>query len=119
MVSIKQHSGIYTLRAEQHLPISLYKAWDFFSAPENLSVITPDYMNFTITSGFDEKVMFPGQIITYRVSPFKGIRSNWVTEITQVVKEKYFVDEQRFGPYSLWHHEHHFKEGRKWYFGKR
>jgi ligand-binding SRPBCC domain-containing protein len=22
----------------------------------------------------------------------------------------YFVDEQRFGPYSLWHHQHHFSE---------
>ena len=23
---------------------------------------------------------------------------------------KYFIDEQRFGPYSFWHHQHHFKE---------
>ena len=34
----------------------------------------------------------------------------WVTEITHIEHERYFVDEQRIGPYHMWHHEHHFKQ---------
>ncbi len=33
-----------------------------------------------------------------------------MTEITQVSENKYFIDEQRFGPYKFWHHQHHFRE---------
>ena len=65
-------------------------------------------MGFQITSG-TAATMYPGQIITYRVSPFAGFTTHWVTEITHVLEEQYFVDEQRFGPYRMWHHEHHFK----------
>jgi ligand-binding SRPBCC domain-containing protein len=54
--------------------------------------------------------MYTGQIITYKVSPMFGIKLNWCTEITHVDKGNYFVDEQRFGPYAMWHHEHHLKE---------
>ena len=54
--------------------------------------------------------MYPGLFIHYRVSPLLGIKMNWTTEITQVHAPHYFVDEQRVGPYSIWHHEHHFKE---------
>lgn len=54
--------------------------------------------------------MYAGQLIEYRVSPLLGIPMYWMTEITQVVEGKYFIDEQRFGPYSLWHHQHHFRE---------
>jgi ligand-binding SRPBCC domain-containing protein len=90
------------------VPISLDEAWDFFSTPKNLSRITPEHMGFQITSEHKNEKMFPGQIITYKVFPFKGISTNWVTEITHVVDKKYFVDEQRFGPYSMWHHEHWF-----------
>jgi len=50
--------------------------------------------------------MYPGQIIQYKVSPFIGITTTWVTEITHVKKGEYFADEQRFGPYYLWHHKH-------------
>ena len=108
MVSIKSHSGIYTLEAEQQLPMSLEEAWEFFSSPENLVKITPDHMNFRITSGQPKK-MHTGQIISYKVSPFPGINSNWVTEITHVDYLNFFVDEQRYGPYSMWHHEHIFE----------
>lgn len=45
-------------------------------------------------------------IITYKVSPLLGIKLNWVTEITHVKDKQYFVDEQRIGPYAMWHHEH-------------
>jgi ligand-binding SRPBCC domain-containing protein len=100
---------IYTLQARQNLPISLDVAWEFLSNPKNLKIITPDYMGFKTLSG-DEKDMFAGQIIQYIVTPVMGIPMKWVTEITHVVDKKYFVDEQRFGPYALWHHKHFLKE---------
>lgn len=83
--------------------------WQFFSRPGNLQTITPPEMNFIITNPFISGEAYPGEIITYKVSPLLNIPLRWVTEITQVKKHEYFVDEQRFGPYSMWHHEHHFK----------
>lgn len=101
--------AIYQLHKKQQLPISVEKAWLFLSDPKNLKTITPDYMGFDIVSGESDK-MYPGQIIEYIVKPILGIPIKWVTEITHVVENKYFVDEQRFGPYSLWHHKHFIKE---------
>jgi len=93
------------------MPISLDEAWDFFSSPTNLSKITPPEMNFVVTSDNNpDTKMYPGMIITYIVSPVLGIKLNWMTEIIHVKEKEYFVDEQRFGPYALWHHQHHFKE---------
>lgn len=100
---------IYTLYTKQNLPITLQEAWDFLSDPKNLKVITPDYMGFKTLSG-DDRPMFAGQIIQYIVTPVAGIPTKWVTEITHVVDKKYFVDEQRFGPYALWHHKHFIRE---------
>ncbi len=100
---------IYTLKAKQNLPITLEEAWEFLSDPRNLKTISPDYMGFEIISGADRK-MYPGQIIQYIVTPIAGIKNKWVTEITHVMDKKYFVDEQRFGPYALWHHKHFVKE---------
>lgn len=85
------------------------QAWNFLSDPRNLKVITPDYMSFHILSGAD-KPMFAGQIIQYIVTPILGIKTKWVTEITHVVDKHYFVDEQRYGPYALWHHKHFINE---------
>lgn len=99
---------LYQLHSIQSLPISREKAWDFLSDPANLKVITPDHMGFSILSGGD-RPMFPGQIIQYKVSPFPGYSTKWVTEITHVRDGEYFVDEQRFGPYALWHHKHFLK----------
>lgn len=100
---------IYTLKAVQKIPVSVAEAWEFFSSPFNLKLITPDYMSFDILSGGDRD-MYPGQIIQYLVSPVVGIKTKWVTEITHMKEQEYFVDEQRFGPYSLWHHKHFLKE---------
>ena len=100
---------LYQIKTQQKLPISIEKAWDFFSNPKNLKKITPEEMSFEIISGA-EKSIYPGQIIQYNVSPIFGIKLRWVTEITHVIDNKYFVDEQRFGPYSLWHHKHFFSE---------
>lgn len=91
------------------IPKSLDEVWEFFLDPNNLNSITPSEFRFRFISNIkniDE--MYEGMIIKYKVSPFKGIRLNWVTEITKVVKLSYFVDEQRIGPYKMWHHEHHF-----------
>ncbi|MDA7558889.1 SRPBCC family protein [Flavobacteriaceae bacterium] len=100
---------IFTLHKKQKLPISKQQAWDFLSDPKNLKSITPDYMSFDILRGA-EKSMYPGQIIQYIVTPILGIKTKWVTEITHVRDQHYFVDEQRFGPYKLWHHKHFIKE---------
>ena len=99
---------LYRLHQKQKLPISIDIAWEFLSNPNNLKTITPDYMGFKILSG-DDRPMFPGQIIQYLVTPVLGIKTKWVTEISQVKHLEYFVDEQRFGPYALWHHKHFIK----------
>ncbi|NNK11980.1 MAG: SRPBCC family protein [Flavobacteriaceae bacterium] len=100
---------MYRLSAKQGLPISKQQAWDFLSNPANLSVITPPEMGFDILSGAD-RPMYAGQIIQYKVRPFPGFSTRWVTEITHVEEGSYFVDEQRFGPYSMWHHKHFINE---------
>lgn len=100
---------LYQLHSKQALPISKNKAWNFLSNPANLKVITPEHMGFHILDGAD-RPMYAGQIIQYKVSPLPGYPTKWVTEITHVEKGAYFVDEQRFGPYALWHHKHFIKE---------
>lgn len=100
---------LYSLRSSQKLPITLEEAWSFFSDPKNLNTITPDNMNFKTLSG-DEKSMFGGQIIHYKISPFPLVSMEWVTEITHVEPLSFFVDEQRFGPYKFWHHKHFFTQ---------
>lgn len=100
---------MYTIERIQRIPISLEEAWSFFQNPSNLSKITPSEMGFDILSEVPEK-MYPGLFINYKVSPLFGIKMNWTTEITYVDAPNYFVDEQRVGPYAIWHHEHHFKE---------
>lgn len=96
---------LYRLTAKQYLPIGLEEAWSFLSDPRNLQKITPEHMGFEILSGADQP-MYAGQIIQYRVSPIRGVKTRWVSEITHYDEKHYFVDEQRFGPYSLWHHTH-------------
>ncbi len=102
---------VYTLKKTQFIPISIDRAWEFFSTPVNLQKITPDNMGFEIISDFNaQQKMHSGMIIQYHVSPLLGLKMHWVTEITHVVDKQFFVDEQRFGPYALWHHQHHFKQ---------
>jgi ligand-binding SRPBCC domain-containing protein len=98
--------AFYQLRKQQVIQASLEELWDFVSSPVNLKQITPASMGFDIISaGLPEK-MYPGMIIRYRVKPFAGIPMQWVTEITHVEERKFFIDEQRIGPYSFWHHQH-------------
>lgn len=99
---------VYKIEREQWVNLSIEKAWEFFSNPKNLSEITPKDMGFIIKNNPPEK-MYEGLMIAYTVKPLLGIPTTWVTEITHVQKEKYFVDEQRIGPYKMWHHEHFFE----------
>ena len=101
--------GIYTLKTTQLIPAKLNDVWDFISSPKNLKEITPDYMGFEIKTSLPEK-MYAGLFIQYTVRPVLGIKMTWVTEITHVEEKKYFVDEQRMGPYAIWHHQHHLEE---------
>jgi ligand-binding SRPBCC domain-containing protein len=103
---------IFQIKSKQTLNITLEESWDFFSNPRNLPKITPPWLKLKVTSNVPEK-MYAGMIITYKVYPFLGIPSNWVTEITQVKEKNFFIDEQRFGPYKFWHHQHHFRESDK------
>jgi len=98
--------GFYQLHKTQKIPATIDQVWDFISSPANLKKITPEYMGFNITSKLLSEKMYPGMIISYKVSPVLGIKMTWVTEITQLKEKEYFVDEQRVGPYSMWHHEH-------------
>lgn len=99
---------IYKKETVQHVNATIEECWAFFSSPRNLQKITPDDMGFEITD-FDGKPMYAGQIIQYTVSPLLGLKLNWMTEISFVKDNSYFVDEQRFGPYALWHHKHFFE----------
>lgn len=101
---------VYHLSRTQRLPISLEQAWAFFSSPLNLKEITPEHMDFRVTSDLKSiENMYAGLVITYTVRPLLGIPMFWMTEITHVVKHQFFVDEQRVGPYRIWRHQHHFK----------
>lgn len=102
-------SKVYSIKTVQRIPVSMQQAWDFFSSPANLQKITPSQLGFRIISQHHGEKMYPGQVIEYKVHPLLGIPLYWMTEITHVEEEKFFVDEQRFGPYTMWHHQHHFK----------
>lgn len=102
--------GVYQLRKEQFVKTDMDTLWDFVSSPKNLQEITPDYMGFNILTNPLPDKMYPGMIIKYKVSPLLGVKMTWVTEITHVSDRHYFVDEQRAGPYRIWHHEHFLEE---------
>ncbi|MBP4138817.1 MULTISPECIES: SRPBCC family protein [Flavobacterium] len=99
---------IYKIETVQHLNTTIEECWNFFSSPRNLETITPDTMGFEIQD-YDNKQMYPGQVITYTLKPLLGIKISWMTIITTSKTNEYFVDEQRFGPYALWHHKHFFE----------
>jgi ligand-binding SRPBCC domain-containing protein len=101
---------IYNLKRTQFLPITLAEAWEFFSSPRNLAKITPEHMRFKILYISGGEKTYAGQIIRYKVNILPGIAAQWVTEIKQVHEPYHFIDEQRYGPFALWHHQHHFKE---------
>lgn len=102
-------SRVRLLKQVQVLPIPVEEAWRFFAHPKNLAVITPERLNLKFTNDVYGDSLYTGQIITYKIKPLLGIPLFWMTEITHVEPLRFFVDEQRRGPYALWHHQHHFK----------
>jgi ligand-binding SRPBCC domain-containing protein len=101
---------VHSLKNIQKIPVSLEETWKFFSDPHNLLNITPPFLNLKLTNELFGDEVYPGQVMTYTVKPLLGISFSWMTEITHVERMKFFVDEQRKGPYKLWHHQHHFKK---------
>jgi ligand-binding SRPBCC domain-containing protein len=101
--------ALKTIKTTLLLPITPEQAWTFFSSPRNLNEITPADMTFHITSEIPDE-MYEGLFITYKLKPLLNIPVSWVTEITHIKNQSYFIDEQRVGPYRMWHHEHHFRE---------
>jgi ligand-binding SRPBCC domain-containing protein len=99
---------MYYLKYVQRLPLSLENCWDFFSSPTNLKSLTPSHLGFEIKNDLENTKMYAGQIIVYTIRPLWNIPLKWVTEITHAQEPYYFIDEQRFGPYKFWHHEHRF-----------
>jgi ligand-binding SRPBCC domain-containing protein len=102
-------SKVYSLYSKQHIPKPLEEVWGFFSDARNLLRITPPHLNLKVTNAVYGESVYAGQVMTYNVKPLLGIPLGWMTEITHIEPLKYFVDEQRKGPYKLWHHQHHFK----------
>jgi ligand-binding SRPBCC domain-containing protein len=95
------------LHREQFIPGDPARIWDFFATPCNLNALTPPTLRFEIVGELPSR-MYAGQIIEYRIGVLPGITTRWLTEITHLREGELFVDEQRLGPYRLWHHEHHF-----------
>jgi ligand-binding SRPBCC domain-containing protein len=102
--------AVYSIKRVQKIPVSLEEAWNFFSNPANLQILTPDDMDFRVISKLHGERMYAGQIIEYKLKPFPGISIYWMTGITHVQEQHFFIDEQRFGPYRFWHHQHHFRK---------
>ena len=102
--------AVHSIKTVQKIPISIEEAWNFFSSPANLQTITPGNMRFKVISKNQDEKMYSGQVIEYKVSPLLHVPLYWMTEITHAEELKYFIDVQRKGPYSLWHHQHHFKK---------
>jgi ligand-binding SRPBCC domain-containing protein len=103
--------AVQIIHRVQLIPAPLDQIWSFFSAPANLPRITPPDMQFKILSppSSSGDRIYAGQLIEYSLRPLPWLRTRWLTEITQVEEGHSFVDEQRRGPYSLWHHQHHFR----------
>lgn len=98
---------VYNLRRSQTVRMPLEDCWSFFSNPANLARITPPQLRFRVRSELPPEI-YPGLMIRYTVTPVLHVPLTWVTEITHVQKPEFFVDEQRVGPYRIWHHEHTF-----------
>ena len=96
---------MYTLHKEIEVEASLDQVWEFISHPQNLDRITPDDMEFKIVTDVPEQ-MSNGLLVEYRVRiPIMGWQV-WVSELKHIEPGRYFVDEQKIGPYRFWYHEH-------------
>jgi ligand-binding SRPBCC domain-containing protein len=97
------------LETVQIVEAGLEACWAFFSDPRNLANLTPPDVKFEIQSDIPETI-HEGMMFEYRLRPLLGWPIYWLSEITHVRENSYFCDEQRLGPYKIWHHEHFFKD---------
>lgn len=97
---------LYTLESNQFINKPIEEVFQFFSKPENLSVITPAKLGFKILSPNPIK-MGVGRLIDYNIY-LMGIPIHWRTLITDYEPPNMFVDQQIKGPYAMWHHTHTF-----------
>jgi ligand-binding SRPBCC domain-containing protein len=100
---------IYSIERKTFVKAPIEQLWEFFSSPKNLNELTPPDLSFEILTNLEGVKMYPGLIINYKIRPLLNIPLRWTTEITHCETHKYFVDEQRFGPYAFWHHQHIFE----------
>lgn len=101
--------SLHRLHVKQSIPATIDTCWQFFSKPGNLKKITPQHMGFEIHTPEAQLPMYQGMLIEYTVKPMLGIPMKWLTEISSCQAPHFFVDEQRAGPYTFWHHQHHFR----------
>ena len=99
----------YNIKFEQFIDLPINDVFNFFSKPENLSLITPPRLKFDILTPSPIE-MKEGQLIDYSLTIMYFIKLRWRTLITDYEKPYRFVDQQIKGPYSLWHHTHKFEE---------
>ena len=99
----------YSLKFEQYIDLPVNDVFNFFSRPENLSLITPARLKFDIITPTPLK-MKEGQLVDYSLRIMYIIKLHWRTLITHYEKPYKFVDQQLKGPYTLWHHTHTFEE---------
>lgn len=102
--------AVHTLHTQQIIRATREQAWAFFSDPRNLAKITPPTLGFEVLTPDLPARIRSGLMIAYRVRPLFGIPMQWLTEITHVEEGVRFIDEQRVGPYAVWHHEHEFRD---------
>lgn len=108
MITFGREGNALTLTTEQVLPRSLEEVFSFFSNAGNLDALTPPWLHFEILTPqpIEMKV---GALIDYRLR-LRGLPIRWQSEISDWSPPYQFVDEQRRGPYRLWHHTHTFAE---------
>ena len=101
---------IFKIETTTLIKAPIEDVWEFFSSPKNLNELTPPDLSFEILTNLDQVKMYPGLIINYKIRPLLNIPLRWTTEITHCETPYFFVDEQRFGPYAFWHHQHRFEQ---------
>ena len=98
----------YLLRTCQIISIPIDKAFSFFEKPENLSEITPDWLNFRFNNKNRRSETYEGAEFDYTIRWF-AIKIKWHTKISEYHHLERFTDVQVKGPYVMWSHLHTFE----------
>lgn len=95
---------IHTLYYQQTLNMSQVEAWQFFSSPQHLNSITPDFFHVVPTSNVPNEI-YSGLLIHYTMKAIMGLPMSWLSEISHCQSPHYFIYQQRIGPFKFWSHE--------------